>query len=336
VPAISAPAASSTFRVGQVITLTGSATDAQDGALPASSLSWQVLRHHDTHTHPLLLPTSGNDLTVTAPSPEGLSAVENSYIEVLLTATDSGGLASTVSRVVLPKIVDINFASSPSGRAITVQESSFVTPFAVRSWEAYVLNVDVPAQAGYDFVSWSDGGARAHAITTPAAATTYTATLSPTGGGAFSASINFQPSGAPAFAGYSIDGGAAFAERGNGLSYGWNKATTVRDRNSRRSPDQRYDTLAFMQNSTNRSAVWELTVPNGSYSVRIVAGDPTSTSSRYRIAAEGALVLSGTPTSANRWIDRTATVTVSDGRLTISNGSGAVNNKLCFIEVRRL
>lgn len=337
VPTISAPAANSTFRVGQVITLTGSATDAQDGTLPSSSLSWQVLRHHDAHTHPLLPPTSGNNLTVTAPSPEGLSAVENSYIEVVLTATDSGGLASTVSRAVLPKIIDVNFASSPSGRAITVQESSFVTPFAIRSWEAYVLNVDVPVQAGYDFVSWSDGGARAHAITTPASATTYTATLTPTGGGgAFSANINFQPSGAPPFTGYSIDGGAAFADRGNGLSYGWNKTTTTRDRNSARSPDQRYDTLAYMQNSTNRYAVWELVVPNGNYSVRIVAGDPTSTSSRYRIAAEGTLILSGTPTSANRWIDRTATVAVSDGRLTISNGSGAINNKICFIEVRGL
>ncbi len=34
-----------------------------------SSLSWLVLRHHDTHTHPFLAPTAGNDVQITQPSP---------------------------------------------------------------------------------------------------------------------------------------------------------------------------------------------------------------------------------------------------------------------------
>jgi hypothetical protein len=46
--------------------------------------------------------------------------------------------------------------------------------------------------------------------------------------------------------------------------------------------------------------------------------------------------VSGTPTTSSRWVDATANVTVSDGRLTISNGAGAANNKICFIEVTRL
>jgi hypothetical protein len=37
--------------------------------------------------------------------------------------------------------------------------------------------------------------------------------------------------------------------------------------------------------------------------------------------------------SANRWVSGTRTVTVSDGRLTVSNGTGASNNKICFIDI---
>ena len=38
----------------------GSATDTQDGTLPNSALSWEVIKHHDTHVHPFLPPTTGN------------------------------------------------------------------------------------------------------------------------------------------------------------------------------------------------------------------------------------------------------------------------------------
>ena len=74
-------------------------------------------------------------------------------------------------------------------------------------------------------------------------------------------------------------------------------------------------------------------LPNGTYTVRVVAGDPSNIDSVFRLNVEGALILSGTPTSATRWFDVTASVTVNDGRLTISNGSGASNNKVCFVEI---
>ncbi|HTG45868.1 MAG TPA: hypothetical protein VK633_15215, partial [Verrucomicrobiae bacterium] len=48
------------------------------------------------------------------------------------------------------------------------------------------------------------------------------------------------------------------------------------------------------------------------------------------------LTVAGTPTSSSRWLSGTKTVTVSDGRLTVNNGSGANNNKLCFIEITPL
>ena len=74
VATIQSPAAGATFAVGQAVTLTGTGTDAQDGALPASRLSWTVRLHHDTHVHPFLGPVTGNDVVFTAPAPEDLLA----------------------------------------------------------------------------------------------------------------------------------------------------------------------------------------------------------------------------------------------------------------------
>ena len=101
----------------------------------------------------------------------------------------------------------------------------------------------------------------------------------------------------------------------------------TRDRNAANSPDQRYDTLTHLQKPANPNAVWEIAVPNGTYVVRVVAGDACNFDSVFRIAAEGVLTVTGTPTTSTRWIEGTATVTVTDGRLTISSGAGAATTR---------
>ncbi len=133
--------------------------------------------------------------------------------------------------------------------------------------------------------------------------------------------------------GYLADAGSSFGSRGNGYSYGWSSSNTsnTRDRNSSRSADQRYDTLNHMQLGGSRT--WEIAVPNGTYSVFVVAGDATAYDSVFRINVEGALTVSGTPTTSTRWISGTRTVTVTDGRITISNGTSARNNKVCFVDI---
>jgi hypothetical protein len=49
---ISTPAAGHTYNAGDTISFSGSATDPEDGTLPASAFSWDVTFHHNTHTHP--------------------------------------------------------------------------------------------------------------------------------------------------------------------------------------------------------------------------------------------------------------------------------------------
>jgi glucose/arabinose dehydrogenase len=179
-PTIQSPAAGQKFAVGETILLRGKATDAQDGTLAASSLSWKVIRHHGTHTHPYLGPVVGNSSSVTGPAPEDLLAATNSSIEVQLTATDSNGATTTVTRIVSPKLVDLSFATNPTGFTLALNGTPFTAPRTWTSWEGWNVTADAIGKSGYAFTSWSDGGASTHTIVTPATASTYTATFAST------------------------------------------------------------------------------------------------------------------------------------------------------------
>jgi len=58
-PVIDTPSSSLTWAVGNTINFSGHATDAQDGTLPASALSWRVIIHHGGHTHPPIATADG-------------------------------------------------------------------------------------------------------------------------------------------------------------------------------------------------------------------------------------------------------------------------------------
>ena len=150
----------------------------------------------------------------------------------------------------------------------------------------------------------------------------------------FAVKVNFQTNAAILFPGYLPDSGLVFGNRGNGYSYGWDVDNTVnaRRRNSTNFYDVRYDTLSQMQKLGGGTA-WEFAVPNGTYQVRIVSGDPDFFDSNFQINAEGVLIVSAALTTSVRWVEGVGTVTVNDGRLTVSNAGGAVNNKINFIEI---
>ena len=150
----------------------------------------------------------------------------------------------------------------------------------------------------------------------------------------FAAKINFQPAGEVVPAGFRADSGAMFGDRGNGYTYGWETnlaGANVIARGACRSQDLRYDTLCEMQ--ANGTHTWEIALPTGPYSVLLAAGDPTQTNGSYRLMAENILLLDGAPTSSNRWVEGLGTVVVTDGRLTISNWTGAISNRLAYLEI---
>jgi PKD repeat protein len=190
VATISAPVAGASFAVGETVTLTGEATDAEDGALSPSALSWTLLLHHGAHTHPFLGPVVGNSLTFTFPAPEDLAAAASSFIEVTLTATDSQGGQGTATRDAEPRKVNVSFQTNPSGLTLLLQNAPVTAPHTAISWEGYPFAVTAPDQTGgettnYTFSSWSDAGAATHTVTTPRSPVTLTAafTGSPTPNG---------------------------------------------------------------------------------------------------------------------------------------------------------
>ena len=180
-PSIGSPSSTLLVRVGQEIALSGGATDPEDGRLPASSLRWEVLRHHNgSHTHPYFSGT-GNNLTISAPPPEDLFATgAGNHLEVRLTATDSAGLSKTVIREVQPNRVDVSFGSSPSGASLQANGETFAAPRTLVSWEGYQLSVNALSPqtlsgTTHAFSSWSDGKGQQHEVLTGATPSTFTA-----------------------------------------------------------------------------------------------------------------------------------------------------------------
>ena len=167
--------------------LRGSATDPEDGQLADGALGWQVVQHHaGDHTHPFLPPTPGNDVEIVAPAPEDIHSTdpEGNYLEVRLTATDSKGLSTTVTRKLAPNTVDVVFQSQPAELKLIVNGDNFDKPTRTYiSWEGYRLNVyapspqTTPAGVTYSFASWSDGKEQQHDIVTGATPSSYTATF---------------------------------------------------------------------------------------------------------------------------------------------------------------
>jgi glucose/arabinose dehydrogenase len=216
-PTILTPATGALFRAGDVISYSGSATDAEDGPLPASAFSWTVLFHHDSHIHPaggpftnttsgtLQIPTTGHDF-------QG-----STNYEIVLTVTDSTGLTASRSVTVIPDKVDLTYDTVPSGLTVTIDGVSKQTPFVIDDLKGFQHTLGAPNQSSggtaYSFASWSDGGAQSHGIVVPTVDQSYTAT--------------FQASSGPGgqVAAYSFDegGGTSVADAsgsGNGGSIG--------------------------------------------------------------------------------------------------------------------
>ncbi len=140
------------------------------------------MQHHcptnpnDCHTHDVQ--TIGGVATGSFSAPDHEYP---SWLELVLTATDSGGLTGTTSVRLDPKIVVLSFATTPTGLDLSVGSTTSTAPFTRTVIQNSRNTITAPAQqtvggTTYNWQSWSDAGARSHDIFAPATATTYTAT----------------------------------------------------------------------------------------------------------------------------------------------------------------
>ncbi len=178
-PIVDTPAVGTTWKVGDLISFTGHATDPEQGTLPASALSWSLVIQHcpsTCHTHPIQSWPGVTGASFNAPDHE-----YPSYLELRLTATDSAGSSTTTTLRLDPLTVVLNFGSSPSGLQLAVNSSASTTPFTrtVILGSTNTLSAITPqtlSGTSYTFSGWSDGGAQTHDVVAPAGGATYTAT----------------------------------------------------------------------------------------------------------------------------------------------------------------
>ncbi len=117
------------------MSFSGSATDPEDGAVPASRFTWLIEFHHDSHTHPAFGPATGST-SGSFPIPDTGHTESNVKYRVHLTVTDSAGQAATMSRDVLPRTVSVTLASNPSGANLTLDGPTVIAPHTFRAWSA--------------------------------------------------------------------------------------------------------------------------------------------------------------------------------------------------------
>jgi PKD repeat protein len=175
---ITAPTAVTTWKVGDTINFSGSAADQQDGPLPPSALTWSLVLQHcpsNCHAHSIQDFVGVSSGSFVAPDHQ-----YPSYLELWLTATDSGGRTDTEVVRLDPQTVTLTFQTNPGGLQLTVNgvvtKATFSRTVIVGSSNS--ISAPTPQTKGrktYAFQSWSDGGAQTHNIVAPAAATTYTA-----------------------------------------------------------------------------------------------------------------------------------------------------------------
>lgn len=183
VPVIASPTTLTTFKVGDTIAFSGSATDPQEGALAASRLSWSLIIDHcpsNCHQHTVTDFVGVASGTFVAPDHE-----YPSHLELRLTATDATGTSATTSVEFNPQTVDLQIRSVPSGLQVTIGSVTAATPFTrtVILGSSNSVTTATPQTVGatsYAFASWSDGGARTHNITAVAGGGTYTASFDAT------------------------------------------------------------------------------------------------------------------------------------------------------------
>jgi glucose/arabinose dehydrogenase/PKD repeat protein len=172
VPTIQAPA---TYRGGESVMVTGSATDPEDDQVPESRLSWRILLVHGSHNHPRSVPNGARISFVADPQHDA-----DSHYELTLTATDSAGRPAQTGARIDPQTTLVRLRSEPGGVPVSYGESTYATPRDLVSAIGFQTSVVVPPELSlgggiFGFQDWSDGGARLHAITVPAAGLTLTA-----------------------------------------------------------------------------------------------------------------------------------------------------------------
>ncbi len=122
---------------------------------------------------------------------------------------------------------------------------------------------------------------------------------------------------------YEPDNGLAFdAKRG----FGWTQDISSNNRRRSVYPESIRDTFLF----TRDFAKWECQLPNGRWLITVCNGDSGHEQTGHHVSFEGKVAVKNVPTAAGHFAETTATVVVSDGRLTMELGPQLAGSNTCI------
>jgi glucose/arabinose dehydrogenase len=186
---ITSPSNTLTWNALDQVSFSGTATDAEDGVLPASAYTWEVRFFHrenanSEHWHPgPTVPAGITNGSFIADN--GGEQSHNVWFRIILTVTDGDGRVGIDSVDIQPNKVELTAVANIPGLRLVLGGEA-VAPFT-RTWVAngsltleapgpQVLNNNV-----YAFASWAHGGAAAQSLRAPLVNTTFTATYNLSG-----------------------------------------------------------------------------------------------------------------------------------------------------------
>jgi glucose/arabinose dehydrogenase len=156
------------YTAGESFTLNGSATDQQQGTIPASGLRWDVRVIHGDHIHVLGSFLNRSQLDLQAITDHDADA----HYEVTMTATDAGGLTDQATVTLNPETTTVRLGSSPAGAGVSYGGRQFTAPQELVTAIGYHTTISArdPFELGgaiFDFTGWSNGGARVQNFVVP-------------------------------------------------------------------------------------------------------------------------------------------------------------------------
>jgi glucose/arabinose dehydrogenase/PKD repeat protein len=173
------------WNADDVVHFEATASDTEDGVLPASAFSWSIdLFHEDVpgagHSHPGASPQGVKSGDFIA-SNQG-EKTPNVWYRFTVKVTDSNGLTASTFVDIKPNLVDVTVTSSPALLNLEFNQKAVVAPSTkqvVANAALQTLNAPTPQYVGnirYDFDHWSQGGMANQTFKAPATGTiTYTA-----------------------------------------------------------------------------------------------------------------------------------------------------------------
>jgi glucose/arabinose dehydrogenase/regulation of enolase protein 1 (concanavalin A-like superfamily) len=185
------PTIGTTYNGGSAISFSGVATDALDGAEPGSAFSWRVdfisagvVQPFYTYEAPGPFYSTSGVTSGSFQIPTDVSNTPSTFYRLTMTATDSLGLTTTVTRDIHPNLTGWTVGSNVAGSLVfvdgTLQRTPYTTSDVVGIQHVLMgLPEQVVGGTRYRLNGWADGSAMSDTFASGAAPATFSTSLDP-------------------------------------------------------------------------------------------------------------------------------------------------------------